>query len=86
MEAVFQKNFRIAVFFLIGISVADFSLKISLKSTETKGWNYSQCLLSEKLEYFHIDFSRYVIWIVKIKRKVLGTKQKSKCLSLNLSK
>lgn len=88
MEVVFQKNFRISGFdlILIGISAQDFSLKISLKSKETKNWNHSQCLLYEKLKYFHTDFLRYVIWVVKRKRNVLGTKQESKCLALNISK
>lgn len=58
-------------FILTGISVTDFSLKISLRSIETKSWNHSQCLLLEKLKYFHADFLYYVIWIVKRKRKVV---------------
>lgn len=70
MEAAFQKNFRTSVFGLIpiGISVRDFSLKISQdKYKNKKSWSHSQCLLLAKLKYFHTDFLRYDIWVVKKK-------------------
>lgn len=72
-------------FILIEISVTDFSLKIRPKSTETRSWNHSMFTF-RKTETLFTDFLRYVIWVVKRNRKVLGTKQKSKYLTLNLSK
>lgn len=54
MEVAFQKNFRITVFdlILIGISVPDFSLKISFKSTQTKKLESFSMFTFGKIEIF----------------------------------
>lgn len=54
MAVLFQKNFRISVFdlILIGMSVPDLLLKISLKNTQTKKLEPFSMFTFGKIEIF----------------------------------